>query len=65
MFPCPPSDSAAPLTQMSLISPLRSGTAQPPGSSDQRDSGRPHSAPGAGAGAGQAVRRDPALHAAL
>lgn len=60
-----PSDSAAPLTQISLIFPHRGGAAQPPGSSDQRDLQRPHSAPGAGAGAGQAVRRDPALHTAL
>lgn len=43
----------------------RSGVAQPPGSSDQRGLQRPDSAPGAGAGAGQAVCRNPALHSAL
>lgn len=58
------SAGAAPLTPDSSFT-HRGGAAQPPESSDQRDLQRPHSAPGAGAGAGQAVRRDPAFYSAL
>lgn len=59
------SDSDAGSPQMSVFFFNRGSVAQPPGCSDQRDLQRPDSTPGAGAGAGQAVRRDPPLHAAL